>query len=266
MSKQLYDVGVALSGGGIRGVAHLGVLKALEEFGLKPNIISGVSAGAIVGSLYAVGYSIPEIEDFFIKSSFSKNIRFNMPKNGGITSSKGYRNYLESYLGDKTFEDLDIPLIVNAAELFSGHNEYFSTGSLVNAVVASASVPVLFSPAEINDKLYVDGGIFCNLPAEVIRPKCKLLIGVHVNPILPIKKSTNVGLINVAERVFHLAINGNTFHEKSFCDLVIDMKRNKSIGMFESSKSSELYDMGYETAVKALSSFDFSNFDFLLKK
>jgi NTE family protein len=259
MAKK-YKIGLALSGGGMRGVAHLGVLRVMEELGLHPDIISGVSSGAIVGSLYADGQSIDQIKDFFLHASILKGVTLNMPKHGGLANTKGYKKYLETHLRAKTFEELRIPLIVNAAEIIYGQNEYFSSGNLVDAVVASASVPILFNPKRIDGKLYVDGGIFCNLPAEILRDDCELVIGVHVNPIVPLSKNTSPGLKNVAERVFHLAVNGNTIHEKSFCDLVIDMTKNKSVGMFENSKAEEIYKMGYDTALKAFEEFDFEKY------
>ncbi|MBQ0029488.1 MAG: patatin-like phospholipase family protein [Bacteroidales bacterium] len=265
MSKK-YKLGLALSGGGIRGVAHIGVLKALEEYGLKPDVISGVSAGSIVAAMYADGHSVEEMLSFFQQSSFAKSTKLNMPKNGGFMSTKGYANYLKQILKATTFEELEIPLIINATELQTGTIEYFTSGDLLSAVVASSSVPILFNPTKRNGKYYVDGGVLCNLPAQVLREDCDIVIGVHVNPILPMPEKTNYGIMTVAERVFHLAVNGNTVKEKSFCDIVIDMCRNQPVGMFESSKSNYLMDFGYETAIAALKNFDFDRFGFTLSK
>lgn len=255
-----YKFGLALSGGGIRGVAHIGVLKALDEIGLKPDIVSGVSAGAIVGAMYADGRSIEDMVGFFEKSSFTKGVKLNMPKNGGFANVKGYKNYLDKMLQAENFENLRTPLIVGATDLLAGTIAYFSSGNLVDAVVASASVPVLFNPAKIGSRYYVDGGFLCNLPAEVLRSQCDFIMGVHVNPILPLPSNTKMGLVTVTERVFHLAVNGNTYKEKSFCDLVIDMKSDKDIGMFESSQSDYMMQMGYNTAMEGFKNFDFSKF------
>ena len=255
-----YKFGLALSGGGIRGVAHIGVLKALDEIGLKPDIVSGVSAGAIVGAMFADGRSIDEMVGFFEKSSFTKGVELNMPKHGGFASVRGYKRYLDNMLQAENFEDLNIPLVVNATDLLAGTIAYFSSGNLVDAVVASASVPVLFNPAKIGSRYYVDGGFLCNLPAEVLRSQCDFVMGVHVNPIKPMPSTTQMGLVTVTERVFHLAVNGNTYKEKSFCDLVIDMKPDKNVGMFESSKSDYMMNRGYETAMEGFKNFDFSKF------
>ncbi|MCK9155498.1 MAG: patatin-like phospholipase family protein [Paludibacteraceae bacterium] len=262
MSKK-YNVGLALSGGGTKGIAHLGVLKALEERGIKIDIISGVSAGAIIGALYADGHSTEEIRSFLQKNTFFQMVRFNLPKNGGLASSEKLRKKLDQMLVAKTFEDLKIPLIINATELNSGKNVYFKSGNLVDCIIASASVPLFFNPMLIDGKQYVDGGIFCNLPASVLRNECNLLIGVHVNPTSPIKKTD--GVLDVAERIFHLAVNGNTIEQKEFCDLVIETKRAKKFGMFDASKADLIYKIGYDYAVKAFDKFDFSQYGLVTK-
>lgn len=255
-----YKFGLALSGGGMKGAAHCGVLKRLEEIGLCPDIISGVSAGAIVGSLYADGAPIRTIVDVFSKTSFVKNVKPNMPKHGGLSSIEGYRDVLSNYLHAKSFDELLTPLIVNATNLLDGRNEYFDSGSVLDAVAASACVPGVFNPMEIDGKLYIDGGVFCNLPAEVLSKQCDFVIGVHVNPIEPVSRDSVSGLFGVAERFFHLAINGNTIREKSFCDLIVDMNNSKAVSMFDNSKAVDVYKSGYEIACNTFDSFDFSKY------
>lgn len=264
MSK--YKIGLALSGGGIRGVAHLGVLKAMEEFGIAPQIISGVSAGAIIGAMYSDGRSVEEMLGFFENSSFKRGVKLNMPKNGGFVNVNGYRSYLEKFMKARDFSELRIPLIVNATDLEEGTIAYFDSGNIIDAVVASASVPVLFNPAKIGKRFYVDGGILCNLPAEILRKDCDFVLGVHVNPIWPLPPSTKYGMKAVAERVFHLAVNGNTYNSKMYCDLVIDLKRDREVGMFESSMSEYLMRIGYEAAVAAFETFDFRKYGIQVNK
>ena len=255
MAKK-YKVGLALSGGGAKGIAHLGVLKALEERGIKVDVISGVSVGAIVGALYADGHSTEEINDFFQKSSLFQMVSFNLPKNGGLANTDRYKKHLGSVLRAKTFEELNIPLIVNATELNAGKNVYFKSGELLSCIIASASVPIFFNPTNINGKLYVDGGLFCNLPASVLKADCEIVIGVHTNPTSH-KESTS-GLLDVAERTFHLAINGNTIEQKTYCDIVIETKDAKKFGMFDVAKADSIFKIGYDEANKILKNFDFS--------
>ncbi len=255
MAKK-YKIGVALSGGGAKGIAHLGVLKALEEYGIKIDMISGVSVGAIIGALYADGHTTEEINNFFQKSSLFQMVSFNLPKNGGLANTDRFKNQLGSMLRAKTFEELNIPLIVNATELNAGKNVYFRSGELLSCIIASASVPVFFNPTNIDGKLYVDGGMFCNLPASVLKENCETVIGIHVNPIS--HKESTTGLLDVAERTFHLAINGNTIQQKAYCDIVIETTEAKKFGMFDVSKADTIFRIGYDAANKILKKHDFN--------
>jgi len=249
--EKKHKTGIALSGGGAKGIAHIGVLKALEEHGIKIDMISGVSVGAIIGALYADGHSTEDINNFFQANRLFQMVSFNMPKNGGLANTDRYKKQLGDMLRAKTFEELKIPLIVNATELNAGKNVYFKSGELLNCVIASASVPIFFNPTKINGKLYVDGGMFCNLPASVLREECEVVIGVHANPIAH-NESTS-GLLDVAERTFHLAINSNTIQQKSYCDIVIETREAKKFGMFDVSKADAIFKIGYDEANKVLS-------------
>ncbi|MBP6935326.1 MAG: patatin-like phospholipase family protein [Paludibacteraceae bacterium] len=248
MNETTYNIGLSLSGGGAKGIAHLGVIQALEEFGLKPEIIAGVSAGSIIGALYADGKRPKDICRFFKESSFFKFVSISLNK--GLMSSKRFYDLLDNYLTSKTFEELKLPLIINATELIDGKNVYFTSGSLIDKIVASSSVPIFLNPAEIDGKMYVDGGIFCNMPAKIIRPKCQTLIGVHVNPILSDSDINSVS--DVMERVYHLVIQANTVTEKKVCDIVIEPIKARNFGMFEISKSQQLFDIGYDAAMRKL--------------
>ncbi len=252
-------IGVALSGGGAKGIAHLGVLKALEDRNIHIDLMSGVSAGALMGALYADGHSPEDICKFIKKSNLYKMVSLTMPTKGGLTSMSDFKKFIGKKLKAKTFEELKIPFYVNATDLNAGHNVYFHKGELLDKLIASASVPLFFKPTPIDGKMYVDGGFFCNMPASILRYNgCDLVIGVHVNPITT---QDNVdGFWNVAERVFHLAINGNTIEQKKACDIVIETERAQTYGMFEAEKADELYTIGYEAAIEALDKFDWDEY------
>lgn len=250
-----YKVGLALSGGGAKGIAHLGVLKALEERGIEIDYISGVSAGAIMGALYADGNTPEDICQFIKKSDLYSMVSLTMPTKGGLTKMNSFHSFIEKKLKAKTFEELRIPLVVNATELNSGKNVYFDHGKLIDCIIASASVPIFFRPTKIGKKEYVDGGIFCNLPAKILRRRgCGIVIGVHVNPITPEEKYE--GILDVSERVFHLAVNGNTVDEKKDCNIVIETKEAQKYGMFDASKAEEILQVGYDEAVRVLDQVD----------
>lgn len=248
-SPRKFRVGISLSGGGAKGIAHLGVLQALEECGFKPQVIAGVSAGAIIGALYADGKTPKEICQFFKDSSFFKFVKIVVPKKG-VMSTERFYNLLDGFLTAKTFEELQMPLTINATELIEGKNVYFNSGSLVDKIVASSSVPIFLTPKEMEGKVYVDGGIFCNMPAKVIRQDCDILFGVHVNPIVT-EGSIN-GMMDVMERVYHLSIQASTVSEKRACDVVIEPLKARNYGMFNISKTQEIFDIGYQAAMEKL--------------
>lgn len=250
-----HKIGIALSGGGAKGLSHLGALKAIEDIGLKIDLIAGVSAGAIVGAFYADGQAPEEICELLSKGNLYKMASLTKPQNGGLAKIDSYKQFLSKNIKARTFEELKYPLIINATELNSGKITYFEKGELIDCVIASASVPIFFTPTEINGKQYVDGGIFCNLPAAILRKKgCELVIGIHVNPINPMENIS--GILQLSERIFHLAVNGNTIEQKKKCDIVIEMSKTQTYGMFEANKAKEIYDIGYENAMMVLSQCD----------
>lgn len=248
-----YRIGLTLSGGGAKGIAHIGVLKALEEHGLKPDIISGVSAGAIVGALYADGMKPDDICSFFKETKFFSYVKLVVPKKG-LMSTNRFESMLKSALKSKTFEDLRIPLLINSTELTEGRNEIFSSGTLVDKVVASASVPVFLTPKEIGGKIYVDGGIFNNMPCSLIRNKCQYLVGCHVNPI--IRAEQNFDIWDVLERVYDLSIQASTVVEKQLCDLVLEPVEAKNYGIFDIDHTQEIFNIGYDYTMKRLSEYN----------
>ncbi|MBQ7389118.1 MAG: patatin-like phospholipase family protein [Paludibacteraceae bacterium] len=246
MSQKKYKVGLSLSGGGAKGLAHIGVLQAMEDIGLKPDIIAGVSAGSIVGALYADGLSPKEILNVFEDSTLIKFLDVSSPRKGFLSANKFFTK-IENTLRARTFEELKIPLVVNATNLTDGKVEYFTEGTLLDKIIASSSVPIALSPKEIDKKFYVDGGIFCNIPCSVIRDQCDTLVGVHVNPIVKMGKMGNV--LDVFERVYHLLIQANTVSQKQLCDIVIEPVEARNFGMFEISKCREIFDIGYAAAM-----------------
>lgn len=262
-TEKKYKVGLALSGGGAKGIAHIGALRAIADCGLKVDIIAGVSVGAIVASLYADGRSSEEMVDFFKNANLFQMVMPNMPKKGGLVNADRFKKQLSEILKAKTFEELSLPVIINATDLNNGEGIYFSSGELLECIIASASVPIFFNPVRIDGRMCVDGGLFSNLPASVLRDDCECVIGVHVNPIAP---HDCCGVIDVAERIFHLAVNGNTIREKKYCDVVVEMADVKKFKMFESSKADIICQIGYDTTMKVLQNFDFCKFGIELKK
>jgi len=218
MADKQYKTGLVLSGGGARGFAHLGVIQALNETGIYPDVISGTSAGAIIGALYADGYTPDEILNLMNIGSRLDFMRPALPREG-LLQINGIIKILKTCLRSKTFEELRIPLYVTATDLNNGKAVYFSKGDLCDPVIASASIPVVFQPVKIDDISYVDGGVLDNLPIRPIENRCHVLIGSFVNPVGYIEKIS--GLINIAERTFMLSMSKEIFEKAKKFDLFI---------------------------------------------
>ena len=240
-----YNLGIALSGGGIRGMCHAGVMKALEEYGIKPDIIAGVSAGAIVGALYADGYSPDDIAGFFEHVEFRKMTKVKIP-NGGFFGIESFEKFMAGKLRAKTFEELKIPLRIVATNLDKGQSVVFTSGNLLEAIIASSTFPVLFTPKVINGENYIDGGVFKNFPVSIIRDDCEKIIGINASPLVADKYKMSV--LNVAIRSYNFMFKANILHDKELCDFLIEPVDMANYETFETEKSREIYELGYQTA------------------
>ena len=241
--------GIALSGGGARGIAHIGILAALEKYGVKPQIISGTSMGAVVGAFYAAGFTPDEILDIIQAKSFFKLINWHLPTSGLIDMDKMHK-VLKNKIGVDDFSALKIPFYCAVTNLNSGLTEIKTEGELFQWVLASASIPVVFEPQVINGQTYVDGGLLDNLPAECIRDKCQILIGVHVNHNGPEEKVE--GMFSIAERCFRLGISQNVEDSKKLCDFLIEPPKTRDFTTFSFNKAKDIYEVGFAEAEKQI--------------
>lgn len=189
LAKELVGtlLGLVLSSGAAYGMAHIGVLKVLEQEGIRPDIIAGTSIGALIGALWAAGYRAEEMEA--LAQKFNKSSAFfNLIGFGDITLfDQGFlkgnrvRKFLESLLGDRRFEDLKVPLRVIAADLFTSEEMILNHGRVVDAVRASISIPGIFKPVTLDDRYMIDGGVIDPLPVRVLaREGIKKIIAVNV--------------------------------------------------------------------------------------
>jgi NTE family protein len=245
-----HHLGYALSGGGARGFAHLGVLKALDENGLKPDIIAGTSAGALAGVFYADGFHPEEVYELFRKKDFIQFIEVSLPKSGFFKSS-GLQKFLKNNLRAKSFEELKIPFISVATDWVNAKTAAFSQGkNLVECVVASCSVPIDFQPQYIDGVPYVDGGMFKNFPVSIIRKACKYVIGVNVSQIIPFTEKPNIR--NMTQRAFAIMVNSNTHIDRKLCDILIEPRGINKLTMFDLNHIEKVGKIGYLSAVKKM--------------
>ena len=253
MYEKHYRTGLVLSGGGVRGFAHLGLLQALNEAGIFPDVISGTSAGALAGALYADGHTPEEILKILNPGSMLDFLRPALPREG-LLQIGGIIKILKNSLRAKTLEELKIPLYVTATDLNNGKAVYFSSGVLLEPVIASASIPVLFQPVTINNILYVDGGVLDNMPLQPIENKCSFLIGSYVNPVGYIEKIS--GLINFAERTFMLSMSKEIYEKSKKLDLFIAPPELVSYKILDPEKAEELFMIGYNITKEKLKEID----------
>ena len=166
----------------MRGVGHIALLKALEELELEPSAISGVSIGAIIGALYASGYRADELLTIFRKTPLFRLSTFTLLKPGFLNSEKNLR-LLEEFLPADRFSALSKKLFVTTTNLQQSRYEIFSEGPLYRPLMASAALPPIFSPVEINGELHTDGCIMNSFPTEPLLDQCDLLFGSSVNGV-----------------------------------------------------------------------------------
>ena len=244
-----YDnfLGYALSGGGAKGFAHLGALKVLDKCGLKPDVIASTSAGSIVGVLYADGFHPEEIGELFKKREFRDFLEFSISKAGFLKSSR-LHDFLKNNLRAKSFEELKTPLYVITTDWNKARTVAFSHGdNLVDAVVASCSIPVIFNPQYIEGDPYVDGGLLKNFPVSIIRKQCRYVIGVNVAAMIPPPEKHSIR--NVIDRTFNLMSNSNTIIDKSLCDILIEIKGIEKYKMFDLNNMDTISEIGYHQTV-----------------
>lgn len=242
-------IGIVLSGGGIRGIAHLGVLQALTEAGIQFDRISGTSAGAIVGALFAQGHQPNEIFQIFLKTRLSKFFR---PAFGafGLLSLDHTRSLFMEYLPHDSFSSLKIPLVISATNFSEGKLVYFSSGKLIQAILASSSIPGIFKPIMIDGKMFVDGGILNNFPIEPLRDDCDFIIGSSCNHLPPVDKIVNFR--RLIERAAIMSINSDMEMKRQYCDVLIEPDGMGATSIFDVKKAEEIYWLSYEAALRKL--------------
>lgn len=246
--------GLALSGGGARGFAHIGVLLAFDRFGIKPDVIAGVSAGSIATALYCSGLSPLDIFKCFVDANkFSDFCEWTLPRDG-ILKLDRFASMLESWLPVKYIEQTPVPSVICATDMDRGVPVAWTSGEIVPRVVASCSIPIVFSPVRIGGVNYVDGGVLRNLPAWAIRNRCKTLIGSNVstfNADARYKKS----IISIAMRSFYLMSRSNSAQDARLCDYVIQSPGLARFGTFELSAMRRIMRHGYDCACRILEKF-----------
>lgn len=244
-----YKTGLVLSGGGTRGFAHLGVIAALFDKGIKPDVIAGTSAGAIAGAFIAAGKNPHEILEIFKKGRFYNYTKLQIPRDG-LMKLDGLKELFYRKIPAKNLEELDIPFFVAISNLNQGTIEYRNTGPLGETVLASSSIPILFAPVKIGGTRYVDGGVLDNIPIEPIKHDCEQIIVSNISPINPTEKIRN--LIEIVTRTFYMSINANMKEVRKYTSIYIEPEGIDTYEILSRTHADELYELGYNSTMNVL--------------
>ena len=177
-------IGLALGGGGAKGLCHIAFLKVLDELGIQPSIISGTSIGALIGGFYASGMSGAQIEaevEHFNLADINRMFDFSLFSRSALFKGEGASEFLSEHIPARTFESLQIPMEVVATDFWKRKQVVFRTGELISAIRASISLPAIFEPVVLDDMVLIDGGATNPLPYDLIREKCDILIAIDVS-------------------------------------------------------------------------------------
>jgi NTE family protein len=240
--KSNLKIGVALSGGGVRGISHLGVLQGLNEAGIFPTHVSGTSAGAIAGAMYCEGYSPTEILKIIVETNYFKFLRPAISWKG-ILKMSSIQGLFRTYLKHNDFSQLKTPLTVAATDIKKGKAVYFSEGELIAPVMASSCIPGMFEPIVIGNRFLIDGGVLNNLPVEPLDGTCDFVIGVNCNH-LP-EESDIKNMKRLIERSVIMSMNYNVYSRQAKCDYFIEAPGLGKFGVFDIKKASDLFQAGY---------------------
>ena len=241
-------------------MAHIGAIKALEESHIFPTHIAGTSAGAVVGALYAAGIGWAEMLAFFKTVPVFHTKKIALRKPGFIDSEKFYPDFIK-LLPENNFKALKKSLYVTATDVIKGTLKVFDSGEVIAPVLASASFPGIFTPTKIGQSYFIDGGVLNNFPVEPLQSSCNTIIGVYVNPLRKIKPTDLKHSYSVAERAFKIKLAADSIAKFSSCDFVISPEELNKYGTFNLRSIDTIFDLGYESAKKAIEPYRNENTD-----
>jgi NTE family protein len=244
-------IGLALSGGTAKSVAHIGVLKAFEEEGIDIDFMSGTSGGSVVAALYAGGKSVREIEHLAGGMQWWQLAGLTLPRLGFLSGDK-ISEFIIDQIGDVEFGDLRIPLVIVATDLTGNSKMVFSEGRIALACQASSSIPQIYSPVEIQGHSIVDGGLIEYLPVESLSTLGEMFrIGVNIGRTSAQSRRKPKHVLEVIMQVTAFVAQFNAEISEKSADFVIcpDLSRYNPFALH---KAPEMIEIGYETALKAM--------------
>lgn len=233
----------------MRGAAHIGVLKAFEELGIWVDAISGTSAGALVGALYAGGFPPGEILSLFKDTPLFRlsNLTWKKP---GLVNTDHLIKVLRRFFPKDDFADLLKPLFITATDLMKANEVCFHEGPLIKPILASSAFPVLFTPVQFDGRIYVDGGILNNFPVEPLEGKCHKIVGSFVHVLEELHTNEITSSLRLMHRAYDIVTIRDSMAKFDRCDLVLNPQELKEYYLFDMRHADEIYEIGYRAAMK----------------
>ncbi|KXG74283.1 patatin-like phospholipase family protein [Thermotalea metallivorans] len=243
-------IALALGGGAVWGISHIGILKVLENHHIPVHYMSGTSIGALVGGLYAAGIPLQKLYELAISTQWKNLSKLSLPL-GGILSNEPMEFFICNLIGNKTFEDLKIPFVAVATDLLTGEEIILHSGKLSTAIRASTAIPGIFHPIHINNRTLVDGGVVSNVPVHAVKGfNPDITIAVNLVPSLEDWLPSN-SLETILKSLFIMQ-QKVVAKETSQADLVINLSM-KGFSPIDFSKAKELYQKGMMTGLSYIS-------------
>ncbi len=242
-----YPIGLVLSGGGSRGLAHVGLLRALREEGIVPPCVAGTSAGALIGALHAAGHPPEAMLDFFAEVNPFHLSMFALRKPGFIDSEKIVAG-MRRWFPQDDFAALGQRLFVTATDLDSGASEIFSSGPLILPLLASSAVPLVFTPIHLDGRRFVDGGIVNNFPVEPLLGLCDVLLGSYASPLSPVRPRGLASSLAVSQRALEIGMYHASRRKFHHVDWLLSPPELSRHTIFDTRRHAEIEKIGYRAA------------------
>ena len=232
---------LSLSGGGLRGAAHVGAIKFLEEQGVEVTAVSGSSAGAIVGLFLAAGLKSDEMLDF-LRNLEKRELFVWASGDIGLFKMEKLEQKLEKTLAIKNFDELKIPFHICVTNIATGESEYIEQGNPIEYTVASSTITPLFRAKKIGDKAYIDGGFSDNLPVKPMKQYYEKNLAININPL----RGENLDSFkSLMIRSILIMIRSNSMSAKKLTDAFFEVKGVANMHLFDFSEIEMAYEAGY---------------------
>lgn len=243
-------IGLALGGGVVRGLAHIGILQVIEELGIKIECIAGTSSGAIVGAMYAAGVPLDEMIDIAAHAKWRDLAELSVRRDG-LIGTRRLAAYLDSVIGGKSFDDLSTRFTAVATDLCTGEEVLISSGPVCEAVRASCAIPGIFVPVRLGGRMLADGGLCNNVPASVVRDMgASYVVAVDLNA-LACSTPPPRNVFQIILQAHDIMMRANVEREAKHADLLIQPDLS-GLSLIDFNSAKEFIARGAAAARRAL--------------